>query len=165
MATTFHSKEREEFEKRLIEDNILLAAAQAHSFPTSGFDVQDLLQIGSIGLIKAARSFNPDLGFKFSTLATICIRREIIRELKKDQAHKKPEELSIDIEKIEGDDFWELVPDSLNTKEREILKLRLIDGLTFREIGEKMDCTKAWASSQYKSIIDKVREANLVEKT
>ena len=155
-----HSKELSDVEKRLIENNLGLAAAQAHTFKNSGFEIQDLVSIGYVGLVKAAKAFNPDFGFQFSTLATICIRREILREVKKANSHKKEEELTIDIEGVEGEDFWELVPESITDNEKDILRLRLVEGSTFREIGEKMGCTKAWASLKYKNIIRKIKEAN-----
>lgn len=163
-ANKSHSKDRlSETETRLIEDNLRLAAAQAHSFKNSGYDIQDLISIGYIGLVKAAKSFKPELGFQFSTLATICIRHEISRELKKSRLTKKPEELTIDIEGVEDGHFWDLVPENLDDKEKTILKMRLIDNLTFREIGDKVGCTKAWASKKYQNIIEKIKAAN--EKT
>lgn len=160
-AKTSRSNELSENERRLVEDNLGLVAAQAHTFKNKGYnELDDLISIGSIGIIKAARSFKPELGFKFSTYATICIRREIIRELQLSCQKHKLDELTIDIGKDEDLGFWDMVPDSIDEVGRKILNMRLIYGFTFREIGEKLGFTRAWACAKYNSIIKTIREAN-----
>ena len=150
-----------EIERRLVEDNLGLVAAQAHTFKNKGYnELDDLISIGSIGIIKAARSFKPELGFRFSTYATICIRREIIRELQLSCQKNKLDELTIDISKEEDLGFWDMVPDNVDEMERRILDMRLIHGYKFREIGEKLGFTRAWACHKFNSTIKKIKEAN-----
>jgi len=59
----------EDTEARLVELNLGLAASVAMRFRGRGADQEDLVQIGSIGLLKAIRSFDPARGFAFSTYA------------------------------------------------------------------------------------------------
>ena len=74
----------EELEARLVELNIGLAANVAMRFRGRGADREDLVQIGSIGLLKAIRSFDPSRGFAFSTYAVPLIIGEIKRFLRDD---------------------------------------------------------------------------------
>ena len=74
----------EELEARLVELNIGLAANVAMRFRGRGADQEDLVQIGSIGLLKAIRSFDPSRGFAFSTYAVPLIIGEIKRFLRDD---------------------------------------------------------------------------------
>lgn len=73
----------------LIEHNLRLVAHIAKRYTNKEQDLEDLISIGSIGLIKAINSFSSDRGFKISTYASKCIENEIlmhIRATKKQQA-------------------------------------------------------------------------------
>ena len=78
----------EALEARLVELNLGLAASVAMRFRGRGADQEDLVQIGSIGLLKAVRSFDPARGFAFSTYAVPLIIGEIRRFLRDDGALK-----------------------------------------------------------------------------
>ncbi|MBO7403550.1 MAG: sigma-70 family RNA polymerase sigma factor [Clostridia bacterium] len=74
----------EEAEARLVEWNQGLVTSVAARFRGRGADFEDLVQIGSIGLLKAIRSFDLDRGFAFSTYAVPLIIGEIRRFLRDD---------------------------------------------------------------------------------
>lgn len=78
----------EALEARLVELNLGLVASVAMRFRGRGADQEDLVQIGSIGLLKAVRSFDPARGFAFSTYAVPLIIGEIRRFLRDDGALK-----------------------------------------------------------------------------
>ncbi len=61
----------------LIEHNLRLVAHVAKKFDSSGIDHDDLISIGTVGLIKAVETFQPTKGTKFATYAARCIQNEI----------------------------------------------------------------------------------------
>lgn len=61
----------------LIEHNLRLVAHIVKKFDNTGEDLEDLISIGTIGLIKAIESFSPDKGTKLATFAARCIENEI----------------------------------------------------------------------------------------
>ncbi|MBQ3078008.1 MAG: RNA polymerase sporulation sigma factor SigE [Clostridia bacterium] len=67
----------------LIEHNLRLVVYIARKFESSGIGVEDLISIGSIGLIKAVNSFQPSKGIKLATYASRCIENEILMTLRK----------------------------------------------------------------------------------
>ncbi len=67
--------------ERFIASNIRLVVSIARHYQGHGMDLEDLVQEGTIGLIRAVEKFDPDLGFKFSTYATWWIRQAIQRGL------------------------------------------------------------------------------------
>jgi len=74
----------EEAETRLVTMNAGLVRSIALRFRGRGIELEDLMQIGTLGLIKASRSFDPDRGFAFSTYAVPLIMGEIKRNLRDD---------------------------------------------------------------------------------
>lgn len=76
---------------RLITDNLYVVIPVARKFKTSTESIEDLIQVGYIGLIKAVDNFDPARGVKFITYATHCIMGEI-RHYIRDKAHsiKRP---------------------------------------------------------------------------
>jgi|GEM_PF-137837 len=79
----------EEARNKLIEHNMRLVAHIVKQFGEKDEKNADLFSIGMIGLIKAIDSFNPNIGAKLSTYASICIRNEILMTYRKD--HSKSE--------------------------------------------------------------------------
>jgi RNA polymerase sporulation-specific sigma factor len=66
----------------LIEHNLRLVAHIVKKFDNTGEDMEDLISIGTIGLIKAIESFSPDKGTKLATFAARCIENEILMHLR-----------------------------------------------------------------------------------
>lgn len=86
--TLFHltkAKQGDENSKRiLVENNLLLVKSIVNRFKNRGADYDDLVQIGSLGLLKAIQNFNNEFGVKFSTYAVPLIIGEIKRYLRDD---------------------------------------------------------------------------------
>ncbi|HAX50771.1 MAG TPA: RNA polymerase sporulation sigma factor SigE, partial [Lachnospiraceae bacterium] len=68
----------EEAKKLLIEHNLRLVVYIAKKFDNTGVGVEDLISIGTIGLIKAINTFNPTKNIKLATYASRCIENEIL---------------------------------------------------------------------------------------
>ena len=74
---------REQARKELIEHNLRLVVYVARKFENTGVATEDLVSIGSIGLIKAINTFNTDKNIKLATYASRCIENEILMFLRK----------------------------------------------------------------------------------
>lgn len=74
---------------RLIEHNLRLVAHIVKKFDNTGEDSEDLISIGTIGLIKAIESFQPDKGTKLATYAARCVENEILMHLRSLKKTKK----------------------------------------------------------------------------
>ncbi|QSO46137.1 RNA polymerase sporulation sigma factor SigK [Alicyclobacillus mengziensis] len=79
---------------KLIEHNLRLVAHLAKRFDTSGHDSEDLISIGTIGLIKAVESYRPNHGTKLATFAARCINNEILMYLRSTKKHRRHTSLS-----------------------------------------------------------------------
>ena len=84
----------EEARKTLIEHNLRLVVYIAKKFDNTGVGVEDLISIGTIGLIKAINTFNPSRKIKLATYASRCIENEILMYLRRNSKTKM--EVSID---------------------------------------------------------------------
>ncbi len=80
--------------ERLIVHNLRLVVYIAKKFESSGVGVEDLVSIGTIGLIKAVKTFCPDKQIKLATYASRCIENEILMFLRKSSQYRN--EISID---------------------------------------------------------------------
>ena len=80
--------------KILIERNLRLVVYIARKFENTGVGVEDLVSIGTIGLIKAINTFNPSKKIKLATYASRCIENEILMYLRRN--NKTRSEISID---------------------------------------------------------------------
>ena len=78
----------------LIEHNILLVVYIARKFENTGVGIEDLISIGTIGLIKAVNTFDPDKKIKLATYASRCIENEILMHLRR--ANRLKLEVSFD---------------------------------------------------------------------
>src|SRR5690625_629617 len=78
----------------LIEHNLRLVVYIARKFENTGIHIEDLVSIGSIGLIKAVNTFNPEKKIKLATYASRCIENEILMYLRKTSRMKS--EVSFD---------------------------------------------------------------------
>lgn len=84
----------QEAKSLLIEHNLRLVVYIAKRFDNTGVGVEDLISIGTIGLIKAINTFNPDRNIKLATYASRCIENEILMYLRRNSKTKM--EVSID---------------------------------------------------------------------
>jgi RNA polymerase sporulation-specific sigma factor len=143
--------------RKLIEHNLRLVAHIARKYTVPGFDSDDLISIGTIGLIKAVNTFRSDSGATLSTYASRCIENEILMALRAAQKRKNDVSLHdpvgkdadgneisyLDVLGTDSDSITEevdrrislqriahLIRDMLPERERTVLELRygLIDG-------------------------------------
>uniref|UniRef100_UPI0035567586 sigma-70 family RNA polymerase sigma factor n=1 Tax=Alicyclobacillus tolerans TaxID=90970 RepID=UPI0035567586 len=90
----------------LIEHNLRLVAHVAKKFDSSGIDHDDLISIGTVGLIKAVETFQPTKGTKFATYAARCIQNEILMQLRAQKKTRKDVSLNSPIgTDKEGNEF------------------------------------------------------------
>ena len=107
--------------KALIEHNLRLVVYIARKFDNTGISVEDLISIGTIGLIKAIHSFNPEKNIKLATYASRCIENEILMYLRRN--NKSRMEVSIDEPlNVDWDGNELLLSDILGTEEDVISK-------------------------------------------
>ena len=108
--------EEKEAKKKLIEHNLRLVVYIAKKFDNTGVGVEDLISIGTIGLIKAINTFNPDKNIKLATYASRCIENEILMYLRRN--NKTKQEVSIDEPlNVDWDGNELLLSDILGTEE------------------------------------------------
>ena len=88
------TEDDQEAKKLLIEHNLRLVVYIAKKFDNTGVGVEDLISIGTIGLIKAINTFNPTKKIKLATYASRCIENEILMYLRRNNKTKM--EVSID---------------------------------------------------------------------
>lgn len=102
--------------KRLIEHNLRLVVYIAKKFDNTGVGVEDLISIGTIGLIKGINTFNPEKNIKLATYASRCIENEILMYLRRNNKTKL--EVSIDEPlNVDWDGNELLLSDILGTEE------------------------------------------------
>lgn len=172
----------------LIVHNLRLVVYIAKKFDPPGCTADDLVSIGTVGLIKAVRSFDPDKNIKLATYASRCIENEILMYLRKMSG--RPLEISIDeplstdwdgnelllsdilgsdeesvSEKLSRDcERRQLLEEisKLNDRERVIMELRygLIDGseLTQKEVADRIGISQSYISRLEKKIIKSIRK-------
>ena len=111
----------EEARKLLIEHNLRLVVYIAKKFDNTGVGVEDLISIGTIGLIKAIQTFNPTKNIKLATYASRCIENEILMYLRRNNKTKL--EVSIDEPlNVDWDGNELLLSDILGTEEDSIYR-------------------------------------------
>lgn len=114
-------EDAEGFRKILIEHNLRLVVYIAKKFDNTGVGVEDLISIGTIGLIKAINTFNPEKNIKLATYASRCIENEILMYLRRNSKTKM--EVSIDEPlNVDWDGNELLLSDILGTEEDTIYK-------------------------------------------
>lgn len=105
----------------LIERNLRLVVYIARKFENTGINIEDLISIGTIGLIKAVNTFNPEKKIKLATYASRCIENEILMHLRRN--NKNRSEVSFDEPlNIDWDGNELLLSDVLGTDEDIITK-------------------------------------------
>lgn len=110
-----------EAKKVLIEHNLRLVVYIAKKFDNTGIGVEDLISIGTIGLIKSINTYNPNKNIKLATYASRCIENEILMYLRRNNKTKL--EVSIDEPlNVDWDGNELLLSDVLGTEEDVIYK-------------------------------------------
>ena len=113
--------ENAEAKASLIEHNLRLVVYIAKKFDNTGVGVEDLISIGTIGLIKSVNTYNPDKNIKLATYASRCIENEILMYLRRNNKTKL--EVSIDEPlNVDWDGNELLLSDILGTEEDVIYK-------------------------------------------
>lgn len=175
---------------QLIEHNLRLVMYIAKKFESTRLDLQDLVSVGSIGLIKAVESYKLDKNIKLATYASRCIENEILMYLRK--ANKSINDLSLDDTLTNDEDgsnlsLGELIPDekqisedmenndqktfllkeieNLSDREKTIMYMRYglngYDELTQKDIADIMNISQSYISRLEKKILSKLkRELN-----
>lgn len=178
----------EEAKSKLIEHNLRLVVYIARKFENTGINVEDLISIGTIGLIKAINTFNPEKNIKLATYASRCIENEILMYLRKNQTSKVEvsidEPLNVDwdgnelllsdilgtdndityqrIEKEVDIKLLAIAMTMLSAREQEILRLRF--GLmgnkerTQKEVADILGISQSYISRLEKRIIKRLKK-------
>lgn len=145
-------------ENRLVQDHLGLVISIAKSFQPNSNDLEDYIQVGSIGLLKAIRNFNDKLDTSLSSFAWVCISREIINYI-----HRHTNSVqSINVEPTyitKRHLLFDIIPDTLTTTEKQVVGLRLM-GYTFKEIGQKLGFSSVWSNKLYQITLQKIIKAN-----
>ena len=111
-----NTDDSEEARKKLISHNLRLVVYLARKFENTGVGVEDLISIGTIGLIKGIHTFNPEKKIKLATYASRCIENEILMHLRR--TNKLKLEVSFDEPlNVDWDGNELLLSDILGTEE------------------------------------------------
>ena len=152
--------------KELIEHNLRLVVYIAKKFDNTGVGVEDLISIGTIGLIKGINTFDPNKNIKLATYASRCIENEILMYLRRNSKTKL--EVSID-EPLNVD--WDVERKLLKTaieklsgRERMIIELRFglntSDGeeKTQKEVADMLGISQSYISRLEKKIMGRLKK-------
>lgn len=172
----------------LIIHNLRLVVFIAKKFESTKINIEDLISIGSMGLIKGVQTFKMDKNIKLATYASRCIENEILMYLRKTQKIRQEvsldEVLSVDNEGNEmmladvlGDPnpsvLYQMTEDEdvrnlymviskLNEREKEIIIMRFglygKEAMTQKEVADTLGISQSYISRLEKRIIDKMRE-------
>ncbi|QBK25559.1 RNA polymerase sporulation sigma factor SigE [Ureibacillus thermophilus] len=173
----------------LIERNLRLVVYIARRFDNTGTPIEDLISIGSIGLIKAIETYNKEKNIKLATYASRCIENEILMHLRKTSRMKgevsldeplnsdpdgnelllsdilgTDEEIIMnDVEKkIERASMFEAI-NGLSERERYIMECRFgLNGkkeMTQKEVADHLGISQSYISRLEKKIISELRES------
>ncbi len=182
----FRNNEKEVKEK-LIVHNLRLVVYIARKFDNNLYNVEDLISIGTIGLIKSVNTFCPEKEIKLATYASRCIENEILMYLRKNSSLKNEisfdEPLNVDwdgnellLSDVLGSDSEEIsrgieqedekkllmsLVQNLSKREREIIEMRFgLNGkqeLTQKQVADFLGISQSYISRLEKRIIDKLK--------
>lgn len=171
----------------LVTNNIGLVKHMAHKYANTPYDLDDLISVSHIGLIKAASHFDQTSGFKFTTYAGRCITNEIFQYFRKNKKflgclslestiHTDKEGRELKLSDMISDDrnvdddimktcelsqLRELLETVLNDKEREVIRLRYgIDGYTEHkqsEVAKMLGNSQSYISRVEKKALEKLK--------
>lgn len=174
--------------QKLIEHNLRLVVYVAKKFASSEVDVEDLISIGSLGLIKAVNTYKSEKNIKLATYASKCIENEILMHLRKVSKQKQmvslDEPLNVDCEgnelilfdllpseencpqdtmekTTEKEILWRVI-NKLNKREKEIMLLRFGleggDELTQKEVADTLGISQSYISRLEKKIVIRLKK-------
>ena len=177
----------DEAKNALIEHNLRLVAFIAKRFENTGANIEELISIGTLGLMKAISTFNKDKNIKLATYASRCIENEILMFIRKTSSQKKEisidEPLSVDwdgnelllsdilgsdndivsreMEENEEKRILRSAVEELNSRERIIIEMRygLINGrdMTQKEVADELGISQSYISRLEKKIMQRLR--------
>lgn len=173
---------------KLIERNLRLVVYIARKFENTGVDVEDMISVGTIGLIKAVNSFDAEKKIKLATYASRCIENEILMHLRRvvrlkgeisldeplnvdwegnelllsDILGTEPDLVSKDLEvNTENNILWKAI-DRLGKRERQIMQLRYglggINEKTQKEVADMLGISQSYISRLEKKIIFRLKK-------
>ena len=181
-------EEAEEVKARLIEHNLRLVVYISRKFENTGVDADDLISIGTIGLIKAINSFRTDKNIKLATYASRCIENEILMYLRRTVKLKSEvsfdEPLNTDFEGnelllsdilgtdsetvyggVEENVEKELLKEALKKlpeRERRIMYMRFGLGgkeeMTQKDVADELGISQSYISRLEKKIIERLKK-------
>ena len=181
--------EGEAARQKLILHNLRLVSHIVRKYYSTGKDPEDLVSIGTIGLVKAVDTFTVENGAKFATYASRCIQNEILMHFRAEKKHSSEISINetIDVDRdgnplsymdvISSDEdiseevdrkimisrALRCVRYALGERERQIIVLRYglfgNDELTQREIAERLHISRSYVSRLEKSALDKLKSA------
>ena len=170
----------------LIEHNLRLVVFISRRFENTGIPLEDLISIGTIGLIKAVGTFDPDKKIKMATYASRCIENEILMFLRKtsklrlevsldeplktdwdgnelllsDVLGTRPDTVSINLDKEIERDILRDALSHLNARERQIIVLRFGLGgrkeCTQKEVADMLGISQSYISRLEKRILSRL---------
>lgn len=174
--------------QKLIEHNLRLVVYIAKKFENTGLELEDLISIGAIGLIKAVGTYRFDKKIKLATYASRCIENEILMQLRKttklkaevsldeplsgdgdgnellleDILYDEEQNLGKDMERTsEQQMLWEII-NKLGQREKEIMVMRfgLLGGeeKTQKEVADELGISQSYISRIEKKILDKMKK-------
>ena len=179
--------DREESRCILIEHNLRLVAFIAKRFENTGANIEELISIGTLGLMKAVSSFNKEKSIKLATYASRCIENEILMFIRKTSSQKREisidEPLSVDwdgnellLSDILGSDndvvskemedreerkILRMAVNELNPRERVIIEMRYgLSGkneMTQKEVADALGISQSYISRLEKKIMQRLR--------
>ena len=182
------SKGDEEAKNILIERNLRLVAHVCKKYSNTNIDLEDLISIGTIGLIKGIKSFNVEKGARLSTYVSRCIDNEILMYLRKNKKRNADvsleDSLSYDAEgnelrledilgtepdivtkELEDSDLKRIMLEEINNlpkRDKEIMKLRYglfgEDEITQKELAKKLNISQSYISRIEKKVIKKIKD-------
>lgn len=177
----------EKAKNELIERNLRLVVYTAQKFDNTGANIEDLISIGTIGLIKAVSSFDNSKNIKMATYASRCIENEILMHLRKmskikreisldeplntdaegnelcisDILSSETDEVDFSMDKQDEKDDLKMILFKLSKKEQEIMKMRYglsgADEMTQKEVADYFDISQSYISRIEKKILDKMK--------
>ena len=189
MIKKLETDEREYARKTLVERNLRLVVYIAKKFENTGIGIEDLISIGTIGLMKSVNTFNSEKKIKLATYASRCIENEILMYLRRNNKIKT--EVSIDeplnkdsdgnelllsdilgtYRNLEDEVDMKLLKEAirkLNSREKNIMEMRFgfISGRekTQKEVADELGISQSYISRLEKKIIGKMRK-DIMSKT